>query len=123
MAEERIVDGDEVVPTEIEHKCEMLFVGDECEQIYNYITYHFDCDGVYFRARAYLDEIETVSVLGPFEDRHSVNRMSGPLNEGMLSYLKRRFRKIQTLGNDGYVDVCSDRRPTSSSRRSTETPA
>jgi len=109
MAEHRIVDRDEVVPTEIEHKCEVFFVGDEREQIYNYIVYHFDCRGVYFSARTYLDEIETVSVLGPFEGRHAANRISGPLNEGMLSYLKRRFRKIQTLGNDGYVDVWSDR--------------
>jgi hypothetical protein len=39
--------------------------------------------------------------------RHARNLIPGPLNEGMFSYLKRRFRKIQTLGNDGYVDVWS----------------
>ena len=109
MAEHRIVDRDEVVPTEIEHKCEALFVGDQCEQRYNYIIYHFGCNGAYFWARTYIDEIGTVSVHGPFEDRHTMTRIHGPLNEGMLSYLKRRFRKIQTLGNDGYVDVWSDR--------------
>jgi hypothetical protein len=109
MTEHRFVDRDDMVPTEIEHKCEALFVGDECLQIYNYIIYHFDCNGAYFWARTYIDEIDAVSVYGPFEGRHTRNRISGPLNEGMLSYLKRRFRKIQMLGNDGYVDVWSDR--------------
>jgi hypothetical protein len=108
MAKHRTVDRDDVVPTEIEHKCEVRFVGDKCEQIYNYIIYHFDCNGAYFSERTYLDEIETVSVLGPLEGRHPT-RTSGPVNEGMLSYLNRRFRKIQTLGNDGYVEVWSDR--------------
>jgi hypothetical protein len=109
MTEHRFVDRDEVVPTEIEHKCEGLFAGDECEQIYNYIIYHFDCNGAYFWARTYIDEIDTVSVHGPFEGRHTGNRVLGSLNEGMLSYLKRRFRKIQMLRNDGYVEVWPDR--------------
>ena len=105
MTEHRFVDRDEVVPTEIEHRCEELFVGDKCEQRYNYVIYHFDRNGAYFWARTYIDEIDTVSVHGPFEGRHAMNRVSGPLNEGMLSYLKRRFRKIQTLGNEEYMEV------------------
>jgi hypothetical protein len=107
MTEHRFVDRDELVPTEIEHRCEELFVGDAREQRYNYIIYHFGCNGAYFWARTYIDEIDIVSVHGPFEGRHTRNRISGPLNEGMFSYLKRRFRKIQTLKNDGYVDVWS----------------
>jgi hypothetical protein len=109
MTGHRFVDRDEVVPTEIEHKCEELFVGNACEQRYNYIIYHFDHNGAYFWARTYIDEIDTISVHGPFGSRRAMNRISGPLHEGMLSYLRRRFRKIQTLGNDGYVDVWSDR--------------
>jgi hypothetical protein len=66
MTEHRFVDRDEVVPTEIEHRCEELFVGDACEARYNYIIYHFDCDGAYFWARTYIGEINTVSVHGPF---------------------------------------------------------
>jgi hypothetical protein len=107
MPEHRFVDHDEVVPTEIEHKCEELFVGHTCEQRYNYILYHFDCNDAYFWARTYIGEIDTVSVHGPFEGRHIRNRISGPLNEGIFSYLKRRFRKIQTLRNGGYMDVWS----------------
>ena len=111
MAEYRIVDCDNVVPTEIEHKCEEHFDGDERVQKYNYIIYHFACGGsdAYFWARAYIDEIDTISVYGPFESRHAANRISGPLNEAMLSYLKRRFRRIQKLGDNGYVELWSDR--------------
>ena len=29
---------------------------------YNYLVYHFVCDGCYFRARTHTDEIGTVSV-------------------------------------------------------------
>jgi len=107
MTEHRFVDRDEVVPTEIEHKCEELFGGDAREQRYNYIIYHFEFNRAYFWARTYIDAIDTVSVHGPFEGRHTRNRISGALNEGILSYLKRRFRKIQTLRNNGYVDVWS----------------
>jgi hypothetical protein len=32
---------------------------------------------------------------------------SGPLDEAMLSYFKRRFRKIQKLGNEGYTAIWS----------------
>ena len=101
MAEHRIVDRDEVVPTEIEHRCEETFAGEELEQKYSYIVYYFNCNGAYFWARTYIDEIDTVSVYGPFEGRRTTSRIRGPLDEGMLSYLKRRFRRVQTLGSDG----------------------
>ena len=65
MAEHRIVDRDEVVPTEIEHRCEETFNGEELEQKYSYIVYYFNCNGAYFWARTYIDEIDTVSVYGP----------------------------------------------------------
>jgi hypothetical protein len=35
----------------------------------NYLVYHFDCDASYFWARAYADDIGTVSVYGRFESR------------------------------------------------------
>ena len=101
----RIVDTDDIKPAEIEHRCEEYFEGDGLEQKYDYLVYHFDCDGAYFRARTYTDDIGIVSVLGPFESRGSLKPVPGGLNEAMLSYLKRRFRKVQTLGNQGYVAV------------------
>jgi hypothetical protein len=96
---------DPIQPIAIEHKCDDIFDGDKLEQAYNYIDYHFDCDGVYFWARTYLDDIGTVSLHGPFESRVTTKPTSGPLDEAVLAYLKRRFRTVQTLQKDGYVPI------------------
>lgn len=107
MSNHGSVDREEVGPTAIEHQCQELNVGEELQQEYNCIVYHFEGASAYFWARAYMDDIRTVSIYGPFENRHSMNRISGCLDEGVLCYLKRRFRKIQTLGNSGYVEIWS----------------
>jgi hypothetical protein len=107
MAGDQLVDGDSVKPVEIEHRCDEIFEGRVLLQRYNYIIYHFDCGGSYFWARTYTDEIDTVSVYGPFENRDKKNLTSDPLDEAILSYLKRRFRKIQKLGEEGYTVVWS----------------
>jgi hypothetical protein len=107
MAGHRLVDRDDVRPTEIEHKCDESFSGDDLEQSYNYMVYHFDCNGVYFWARAYIDEIDTVSVHGPFESRGTMNPVPGALDQAMLAYFKRRFRQIKAPGNAGYVVIWS----------------
>jgi hypothetical protein len=99
----RSVESDDIEPSEIEHKCEELFDGDALVQKYNYIVYHFDCDGRYFWARTYTHEIDTVSVFGPFDRRETKNKLPGSLDEAMVAYLKRRFRKIETLSSEGYV--------------------
>jgi hypothetical protein len=108
MAEDQFVNSDNVRPIEIEHRCDELFEGGALLQRYNCIVYHFDCNGSYFWARTYTDEIGTVSVYGPFESREKRNLTSGPLDEAMLSYFKRRFRKIRRLGEEGYAVVWSD---------------
>lgn len=107
MADYRFGDRDTIRPTEIEHECEEIFDGEALVQEYNYIVYHFDCDGRYFWARTYTHEIDTVSVYGPFESRDTMKPVSGSLDEAILSYFKRRFRKIQTLGKEGYIAVWS----------------
>jgi hypothetical protein len=110
MAEDQFVNSDNIRPIEIEHRCDEIFEGAALQQRYNYIVYHFDCNGSYFWARAYTDDIGTVSVFGPFESRDKRNLTSGPLDEAMLSYFKRRFRKIQKLGKEGYTAVWSRER-------------
>jgi len=107
MAEPHVVDSDSVEPEEIEHKCEEVLVGERLEQRYSYLVYHFICDGRYFWARAYVDDIDTVSVYGPFDGRDTMNHVLGPLHEGMLSYLMRRFGRIQVLETAGYVTLWS----------------
>jgi hypothetical protein len=107
MAEDQFVNGDDIRPIEIEHRCDEIFEGAGLQQRYNYIVYHFDCNGSYFWARAYTDDIGTVSVFGPFESRDKRNLISGPLDKAMLSYFKRRFRKIQKPGEAGYTVIWS----------------
>jgi hypothetical protein len=103
----RIIDVDEVTPTEIEHKSEEIYAGDALQQRYNYLVYHFDITGRYFWARTYLDNIGVVSVFGPFQSRLSKTPVPGHLDDGVLSYLKRRFKEIQTFGRTGYETVWS----------------
>jgi hypothetical protein len=89
--EARLVNEDPISPTTIEHRCEEILCGDELEQSYNYIVYHFECDGAYFWARAYLDHVKTVSLHGPFENRITMKPTDGPFDDVVLAYLKRRF--------------------------------
>jgi hypothetical protein len=108
MAEK--LDGDNISPFEIEHKCDEIFEGEALLQRYNYIVYHFNCSGSYFWARTYTDDIGTVSVFGPFESREKRNLISGPLDEAALSYFKRRFRKIEKFDKEGYTVIwCNER--------------
>ena len=90
---------DAVVPTEIEHKVEEIRAGetaDRPEQVYNFIDYHFDLDGVYLRARAYLDDIGVAVVFGPFERRGSIRQVDAPkAKDAVLAYLRRRFRTVR----------------------------
>jgi hypothetical protein len=92
-------DIDVVVPTEIEHKIEEIWGGgkaDQLEQRYNFIDYHFELDGVYLGARAYLDDIGVAVVFDPFERRGSIKKVDTPkAKDAVLAYLRRRFRTVQ----------------------------
>lgn len=103
------VENDDLRPSEIEHRCEEMYdAGGKLQQKYNYVVYHFAAAGRFFYARAYLDEIGTVNVYGPFEGRNYSAQgasFSGRLDDAMLAYLKRRFVIIQRLGREGYVTV------------------
>ena len=103
--EARLIDQDPIQPTAIEHRCEEIVSEGKLEQKYNYIIYHFDCGGVYFWARTYLDDIRTVSLHGPFESRASKRLTSGSFDEAVLAYLRRRFGNVQALQNDGYAPI------------------
>ena len=106
----RLVDPDSAKPTDIEHKCDEISDGDTLQQKYNDFVYHFESDGRYFWARSYVEDIGTVSIYGPFDGRETMKPISGPLDEAILAYLRRRFEKIDTLGSGGYMTVWSRRR-------------
>jgi hypothetical protein len=103
--EQQFAKCDLVEPTAIEHRYDEISEGDGVEQRYNYIVYHFDCSNSYVWARTYLDEIDTLSVYGPFERRGSTQRMPEPLDDAVLFYFKRRFRRIKIFQNGSYVTV------------------
>jgi hypothetical protein len=100
--EYKFADQDPIQPTAIEHRCEELHHATTLEQHYNYLVYHFESEGAYFWARAYLDEISKVSLFGPLESRANRIPTGGVLSEPVLAYLRRRFRTVQTLQSDGY---------------------
>ena len=106
----QLVDPDRAKPTEIEHKCDEMFDGDTLLQKYNYFVYHFERDGRYFWARTYVEDIGTVSIHGPFDGRGTMKPISDPRDEAILSYLQRRFEKIDALGSGGYVTIWRRRR-------------
>ena len=103
--EAQFVDEDAISPTMIEHRCEDIVSEGKLEQRYNYIVYHFECDSAYFWARAYLDDVKTVSLHGPFENRTTKRPVEGAFNAAVLAYLKRRYQIVQALGDGAYAPI------------------
>lgn len=101
----KIVDSDQAKPVEIEHRCEELFAGGQLIEKYNFFVYHFEQKGRYFWAKAYKDEISTVSIFGPFERRGSREPLSGPIDDDILAYFRRRFRKVERFSEGRYVPI------------------
>lgn len=105
MVDARVDETDEAPPSEIEHKCEEIFEGTRLLQRYNYLVYHFERDGRYFWARSYLDDIQRVSVHGPFDSRKAMKVVPGSIDEVVFAYLRRRYPRVETLGGAGYVEA------------------
>jgi hypothetical protein len=62
----------------------------------------------------YIDRIGTVSLFGPFKGEEKRERVSDPeMVDAVVAYMKRRFDRIDRLGDDGYETIW--RRPTTSS--------
>ena len=98
------VERDQIQPAEIVHSVDDIGFGDEHDQRYNYLDYHFDGADAYCRARAYIDDMRTVSVIGPSKSRNDLVPVDAPeFYEKVLSYLKKRYSVITVLGEAGYV--------------------
>jgi hypothetical protein len=101
-----MIEVDAVSPPTITHHCEEISIDGKLDQIYNYLTYEFMCEGLHVLARTYVDEIRKVAIYGPYTGQgrqtgHVLGSASWP--EPVLDYLKRRFAQIDTLGNEGYA--------------------
>lgn len=99
------IDDDQILPTRIEHRCECILNAGAIEQRYNYLVYQFERASDSAIARAYLDQIDEVSIL----------QMGGKLPVGemrstefwrdVLAYLRRRYDTVTALGEEGYAPV------------------
>ncbi len=87
----------EIAPFAITHDREFMMDGDEVTQDYNFLTYLFGNQKNPTQARAYVDEIWEVGVIPP-EGKSVVPK-------GVMHYLKKRFRRITVLGEQGYQTV------------------
>jgi hypothetical protein len=94
-------EADPIKPAEIEHSVDELWADErrqELMQRYNYLDYHFEQDGGYCRARAYLDDPRKVTLFGPFQARGSLDPADAPeFEDRVLRYLRRRFKTVKRL--------------------------
>ncbi len=97
---------DPIRPTAILHNIDEIDAEETPDVVYNYLVYAFERDGAVCKARTYLDTIEEVSVFGPFAGPDDLRPIEAPgFRADVLSYLKRRFRVIQELREDGYHTI------------------
>jgi len=105
----RFEEDDGIAPSRIEHRVEEIYADGAPEQSYNYLVYHFERSGHYIWARAYLDEIETVSLHGPFDSEAERNSIEdAAFFDLVVAYMKRRYTTIKKLvDGKGYEVVWS----------------
>ena len=101
-----IQDDDKISPSLIEHRCEEIFNNGQLENKYNYIRYEFETRHHTYWARSYLNETDEVSIFGPFlkADPTEIDD-SAKIDESILSYLRRRYKIICQLTDEGYVNI------------------
>jgi hypothetical protein len=106
---ETFLSEDKMLPDRIEHGCDIIVAGDgELEQYYNYIVYHFSGVGHGLWARAYLDDIGTVTLHGFAQEggRQLISEAAFDTPKGgeILRYLHRRYANVR-LGSTGSVTM------------------
>ena len=107
MSDFRMDKEDAILPARIVHNSEQIWDGNTLEQNYNYLVYEFETDEHLYRARAYLDDLQTVSILGRFDRVSSQHEIltSEQVDPRILAYLRRRYGVIEILGPTGYTPI------------------
>lgn len=107
MSDFRMDEEDPIVPARIVHNSEQIWNGNTLEQNYNYLDYEFETDEHLYRARAYLDDIQTVSIVGRFDRTSSEPDIvtSEQIDPRILAYLRRRYAVIMIPGPSGYTPM------------------
>ena len=92
---------DHGAPARIEHEHEEVGDGEIVEEVYDYLVYEWVLpDGRMMTARAYTDEMHTISIM-----------TSGPGNlpvevpEAVEDWLRERFASVRVLGPQGYESL------------------
>jgi hypothetical protein len=94
-------EADPIQPLRIFHRVEEIRDGAELRERYNYIVYEFERDGLFATGRTYLDDIDTVSIYGPYAGRGSTREVGAPAFEAaVMAYFQRRFNQIDRLSRD-----------------------
>ncbi|MAB09924.1 hypothetical protein [Hyphomonas sp.] len=103
----RLEEADLILPVRIMHNSEQIWDGDRLVQDYNYLVYEFETEAYLYRARAYLDNIQAVSILGIFDkySKEPLRPTDLEIDPRVLAYLRRRYVEIDMLGPTGYVPI------------------
>ena len=103
----RLEEEDAISPVRITHSSEQIWNDDTLEQSYNYLDYEFETEQHLYRARSYLDEIQTVAVYGPFDKLspgpHPTEGVD--IDPRVVAYLRRRYLEITIPGPNEYVPL------------------
>lgn len=92
-------DDEDGAPASITHGVD--YMHEDCENLmfyYNFLTYVWQVDDLALSARAYLDDILEVSMMG---EGLSIDRLQEPQFAPIIRYLQRRFRVIKVFGGEG----------------------
>lgn len=95
---------DPVTPVLIDHIVDEIYAAGALQESFNFLDYHFEKDGRYVQARAYLDDIGTVVVYGPYESNESLIPVSDDAYKNeVVAYFKRRYSRIEeSSGGDDF---------------------
>ncbi len=97
---------DIISPVLIDHSVDEIFAASVLQERFSFLDYHFEKNERYLQARAYLDDIETVVIYGPYESRDSLTPVSDDAFKGeVVAYLKRRFSRIEESSGDEAFDL------------------
>jgi len=89
---------DDPITPKIEHAVEEIWSGGSLMERYNFLDYHFEQDGAYLRARAYLDDTQEVTLYGPFQKGGPGTKIVAPeAEQAALAYLERRYPVVERL--------------------------
>lgn len=101
------MEDDLIQPIIVKHLCDEIWDGPNLEQKYNYLVYEFETDLHSYRARSYLDEIDSVAIYGPFlKDSNDTWALESlEIDPRVLAYFRRRYRKVTRFTSDGYKRV------------------